>query len=114
MVWSEADSLSVMFVDSAILNDPRFRYLQLCDNNWKLKYWISKNYPSWVKNHLVTLGIMKAKKEILNDKNLVKITPDASDPETLPDIAMDLSNAIPHEDIMVLFFCFLMAWAKMA
>jgi hypothetical protein len=27
MVWSEADSLAVRFVDSAILNDPRFHYL---------------------------------------------------------------------------------------
>ena len=48
MVWSEADSFTVIYVDSAILNDPRFHYLQLCDDNWKLKYWISKNYPSWV------------------------------------------------------------------
>jgi hypothetical protein len=42
-IWSEADSLALMFVDSAILNDHRFRYLRLCDDNWKLKYWISKN-----------------------------------------------------------------------
>lgn len=49
MVWSDADSLTVMFVDSAMLNNQRFHYLQLCDDNWKLKYWISKNYPSWVK-----------------------------------------------------------------
>ena len=33
-----------------ILNDPRFHYLRLCSNNWKLKYWTSKNYPlgDWV------------------------------------------------------------------
>jgi hypothetical protein len=48
MVWSEADSFTVRFVDSVILNDPRFHYLGLCNDNWKLKYWILKNYPSWV------------------------------------------------------------------
>ena len=51
MVWSEADSLAVRFVDSAMLNDPRFHYLRLCDDNWKFKHWMSKNYPSWVRNH---------------------------------------------------------------
>ncbi|KAI0279679.1 hypothetical protein BC826DRAFT_975786, partial [Russula brevipes] len=47
MVWSDADSLSVRFIDSSMLNDTKFHYLRLCDDNWKLKYWISKNYPSW-------------------------------------------------------------------
>lgn len=78
-IWSEADSLTIRFVDSAILNDPKFHYLRLCDDNWKLKYWISKNYPSWVRNHLVSGGVAKAKKEALDNKDLLKITPDPSD-----------------------------------
>jgi hypothetical protein len=93
--WSEADSLAVMFVDSAVLNDPRFCYLRLCDNNWKLKYWISKNYPSWVRNHLVARGTAKANKDTMDDENL-------------PDIASNLSNTISpeesndaHEDLTV-------------
>ena len=32
-VWSNADSFAVKFLDSAMLNDPRFHYLGLCDNN---------------------------------------------------------------------------------
>jgi hypothetical protein len=117
MVWSEADSLAVMFVDSAILNDPRFSYLRLCDDNWKLKYWVSKNYPSWVKNHIqvVSPGTAKVKKDVLNNGNLIKMAPDPSDNETPPEIASDRSNAIPreessderideHEDITVYFW----------
>jgi hypothetical protein len=115
MVWSEADSLAVGFVDSAVLNDSRFNYLQLCDDNWKLKYWILKNYPSWVRNHLMSDGAAKAKKEALDNKNLFKITPepDPSSEENLQ-IASDPTNVISyegssgvHEDIMVCF-CFLM------
>lgn len=80
-VWSEADSLAVRFIDSAILNDPRFHYLRLCDDNWKLKHWMSKNYPSWVKNHRATDGGAKGKRVALDDENLLKITPDPSDNE---------------------------------
>jgi hypothetical protein len=98
MVWSEADSLAVRFVDSAILNDPRFHYLQLCDDNWKLKHWILKNYPSWVRNHLVPNGVAKAKKEALDNENLLKITPDPENNENLK--ITDPSNVISHEDIM--------------
>jgi len=115
MVWSKADSLVVGFVDSVVLNNSRFNYLQLCDNNWKLKYWISKNYPSWVRNHLMSDGAAKAKKEALDNKNLFKITPepDPSSEENLQ-IALDPTNVISyegssgvHEDIMICF-CFLM------
>jgi hypothetical protein len=49
MVWGDADSVAVRFIDSAMLNEPAFFYLWLCDNNWKLKLWILRNYPSWVK-----------------------------------------------------------------
>jgi hypothetical protein len=97
-VWSEADSLAVSFVDSAILNEPRFRYLRLCDDNWKLKYWISKNYPSWVRNHLTPDGAAKAKKEVLDNEGLLRITPDPSDHEDALKIASDLSNVISHEE----------------
>jgi hypothetical protein len=109
MVWSEADSLAVKFVDSAMLNDPRFHYLRLCDDNWKIKHWISKNYPSWVRNHLAPDGAAKAKKEALDDENLFKISPDPSDNELK--MTPDLSDVISHaessdalEDIMVGFF----------
>jgi hypothetical protein len=98
MVWSEADSLAVRFVDLAILNDPRFHYLRLCDDNWKLKHWISKNYPSWVRNHLVPDRVAKAKREALDNENLLKITPDSENNENLK-IASDPSNVISHEDI---------------
>jgi hypothetical protein len=108
MGWSEADSLAVRFVDSAMLNDPRFHYLQLCNDNWKLKHWISKNYPSWVRNHLVPDSAAKAKKEALDDENLFKISPDPSDNKLK--MMLDLSDVIPHakssdalEDIMVGF-----------
>ena len=98
MVWSEADSLAVRFVDSAILNDPRFYYLRLCDDNWKLKHWISKNYPSSVRNHLVPDGAAKAKREeALNNESLLKITPEPSDNENLIKIASDPSNVISHD-----------------
>ena len=70
-VWSDADSFAVKFLDSAMLNDPRFHYLGLCNDNWKLKYWISKNYPSWVWNHLSDTAILKLKGEALNNKNLL-------------------------------------------
>ena len=98
MVWSEADSLAVRFVDSAMLNDPRFHYLRLCDNNWKLKHWISKNYPSWVRNHLVPDSAVKAKKDALDNANLFKIMLDPSDVVSHE----ELSDAL--EDITVGFF----------
>jgi hypothetical protein len=85
MVWSEADSLVVRFVDLAVLNNPRFHYLQLCNNNWKLKHWISKNHPSWVRNHLVPDSAVKVKREALDNENLFKIMPDPS-------------NVISHEE----------------
>jgi hypothetical protein len=114
MVWSEADSLAVRFVDSAVLNDSRFNYLRLCDDNWKLKYWISKNYPSWVRNHLTSDGAAKAKKEALDNKNLFKITPEpdplneenfqiVSDPTNVN--SYEGSSGV-HEDVTVCF-CFL-------
>jgi len=115
MVWSEADSLMVGFVDSAVLNNSRFNYLRLCDDNWKLKYWILKNYPLWVRNHLMSNRAAKAKKEALDNKNLFKITPepDLSSKENLQ-IASDPTNVISyegssgmHKDITVCF-CFLM------
>jgi hypothetical protein len=96
MVWSEADSLAVRFVDSAILNDPRFYYFRLCDDNWKLKHWISKNYPSWVRNHLVPDGTVKAKKEALDNKNLFKIMSDPSDNELK--MTPDGSDVMSHEE----------------
>jgi len=99
MVWSEADSLAVRFVDSTILNDPRFHYLRLCDDNWKLRYWASKNYPSWIRNHPITEGAAKAKKEAtLDDKNLLTITPDPSENEDPLEVASDLApSVISHE-----------------
>ena len=104
MVWSEADSLSVRFVDSAMLNDSRFNYLRLCDDNWKLKHWISKNYPSWVRNHLACDGAAKAKKEALDNENLLKITPE---PDPLKDeslkITSDPTSMISSEDTTVCF-----------
>ena len=95
-VWSEADSLTIQFVDSSILTDPRFHYLRLCDDNWKLKHWISKNYPSWVRNHLALDSTVKAKKEALDNKNLLKITPDPSDDELK--MMPDQSDALAHEE----------------
>ena len=115
MVWSEADSLAVMFVDSAMLNDPRFHYLRLCNDNWKLKHWISKNYPSWARNHLAAHGVAKAKKETLDDENLIKIAPDLLNNEALPGTALEPSNVIPHEESsdahedITVCFCFLVA-----
>jgi hypothetical protein len=104
MVWSEADSLTVRFVDSAILNNSRFNYLRLCDDNWKLKHWISKNYPSWVRNHRASDGAAKAKKEALDNENLLKITPepDASNDESLR-IASVSTSVISSEDTTVCF-----------
>lgn len=103
MIWSEADSLAVRFVDSAILNDPRFRYLCLCDDNWKLKHWIAKNYPSWVRNHpnLVPKGVSKAKKEALDNENLLKITPEPSDSKNPLKSASDSLNVISYEESKV-------------
>lgn len=95
-VWSEADSLAVRFVDSAMLNDSRFNYLRLCDDNWKLKHWISKSYPSWVKNHLASNKAAKAK--ALDNANLLEITPEPSNDENLLNIALDPINAISHEE----------------
>jgi hypothetical protein len=90
-------------------NDPRFHYLQLCDDNWKLKHWILKNYSSWVRNHLAPDGAAKAEKEALDDENLFKISPDPSDNELR--LMLDLSNVISYaessdtlKDIMVGFF----------
>lgn len=101
MVWSEADSLAVRFIDSAILNESRFHYLRLCDDNWKLKHWISKNYPSWVRNHIIPDRLAKAKDEALDNKKLLKITPEPSDNENLLKAASDQSNlkAISHEKL---------------
>jgi hypothetical protein len=81
--WREADSLAVMFVDSAVLNDARFRYLRLCDNNWKLKYWISKNYPSWVRNHSVARRTAKANKDTTDNENLPQIASNPSNTSTI-------------------------------
>jgi hypothetical protein len=98
MVWSDADSLAVRFIDSAILNDSRFNYLRLCNDNWKLKYWISKNYPLWVKNHIPSDRAAKAKKDVLENENLLKITPepDPSNEENL-NIASGPTNVSSHE-----------------
>ncbi|KAF8229218.1 hypothetical protein L208DRAFT_1287493 [Tricholoma matsutake] len=82
-VWSKVDSFAVRFVDLAILNDPRFHYLGLCNNNWKLKYWVSKNYPSWVQNHLISDTVVKAKAEALNNENLLNISPEPLEPNQL-------------------------------
>ena len=108
MVWSEADSFALNFVDSAILTDPRFYFLRLCDDNWKLKHWISKNYPSWVRNHLITDGDAKAKKEALDNESLLKITPEPSDNENPLCNKTDLSpmrsqekSSNVHKDIAV-------------
>lgn len=109
--WSDAASFAVHFVESLILNDPQFCYLQLCNNNWKLNYWIVKNYPSWVRNHLTPAvdKVVKAKWESLNNKDLIKIAPDPSDDDI--DISPDPSDGISHEeslevleDITVHFF----------
>ena len=103
MIWSEADSLAVRFVNSAILNDPRFHYLHLCDDNWKLKHWITKNYPSWVRNHLnlVLEGVLKVKKEALDIENLLKIMPEPSDSKNPLKSASDSLNVISHEESKV-------------
>ena len=109
--WSDAASFAVRFVESSILNDPRFCYLRLCDDNWKLNYWIAKNYPSWVRNHLAPAAdkVVKAKRESLDNKDLIKIAPDPSDDDV--DVSPDPSDGISHEeslevleDIMVRFF----------
>ena len=109
--WSDAASFAVRFVESSILNDPQFCYLQLCDDNWKLNYWIVKNYLSWVRNHLAPAmdKVMKAKWESLDNKNLIKIAPDPSDVDN--DVSPDPSDGILHEeslevleDITVHFF----------
>ena len=105
MVWSEVDSLVVRFVDSAMLNDPRFHYLQLCNDNWKLKHWMLKIYPSWVRNHLIPDSTVKAKKEALDNMNLFTIMPDTLDNKLK--MTLDPSDVISHEDIMV-GFSFLM------
>jgi len=104
MVWSEADSFAVRFVDSAILNDPRFHYLGLCDDNWKLKYWISKNYPSWVRNHLISDATVKAKAEALDNENLLKISPEPSEPDQLDTNSRgESSDMLDSEDVAVIF-----------
>lgn len=102
-VWSEADSFAVRFVDSAILNDPRFHYLQLCNDNWKLKYWISKNYPSWVRNHLISDTTVKAKAEALDNQNLLKISesPEPSEPDQLHTNSGESSDMLDSEDVVV-------------
>jgi len=97
-VWSEADSFAVRFVDSAILNDPRFHYLRLCDDNWKLKYWISKNYPSWVRNHLIASTSAKAK-EALDSENLLKISPEPSESDQL--YTGESSDTLDSDDVAV-------------
>ncbi|KAI0282449.1 hypothetical protein BC826DRAFT_1110770 [Russula brevipes] len=98
MVWSDADSHAVRFIESTMLNDPRFHYLRLCDDNWKLRYWISKNYPSWVRNHLVLDGATKAKKDSpdLDNENLLRITPDPSNDELR--MTLEPSNATSHNE----------------
>ena len=98
MVWSEADSLTVTFVDSAILNDSRFHYLRLCDDNWKLRHWISKNYPSWVRNHLIPDGVGKPKKEALGNDKLLEFTPCPLDDENLLKIISDPPSVTPQEE----------------
>ena len=102
-VWSKADSFTVRFVDSAILNDPRFHYLQLCNDNWKLKYWISKNYPSWVRNHLISDTTVKAKAEALDNQNLLKISesPEPSEPDQLHTNSGESSDMLDSEDVVV-------------
>ena len=79
--WSDVASFAVCFVESSILNNLQFCYLQLCNDNWKLNYWIAKNYPSWVRNHLAPAmdKVVKAKWESLDNKDLIKIALDPSD-----------------------------------
>ena len=107
-VWGEADSFSVKFVDSAMLNDPRFHYLGLCDDNWKLKYWISKNYPSWVRNHLIsdTTVKLEAKAEALDNENLLKISPEPSEPDHLYTISQGESSESPDSEDVAVGFSF--------
>jgi hypothetical protein len=106
MVWSKADSFAVKFVDSVMLNDPRFHYLGLCDDNWKLKYWISKNYPSWVRNHLISdtsHTTVKAKEEALDNDSLLKISPEPSEPDQYPNSHGKSSDSdmLDSEDVVV-------------
>jgi hypothetical protein len=107
MVWSEADSFAVNFIDSSILNDPRFHYLGLCDDNWKLKYWISKNYPSWVRNHLIsdTTVKLEPKAEAVDNENLLKISPEPSEPNqyTNSNGKSNDSDKLDSEDVAVSF-----------
>jgi hypothetical protein len=97
MIWSEADSHTVRFIDSAMLNEPSFHYLRLCDDNWKLRHWISKNYLSWVKNHLLPNRDAKAKKDSLNLDNadLLRITPDPLSNELR--MTLEPPSVISHE-----------------
>jgi len=94
--WNDADSFAVRFIDSAMLNDDRFHYLRLCEDNWKLKHWISKNYPSWARNHLVSDGVAKAKKNPLDNEKLLEITPDLSDNELR--MTEDPPEVVPPEE----------------
>lgn len=103
-VWSEADSLAVTFIDSAMLNDPRFNYLRLCDDNWKLKHWISKNYPSWVRNHLTSDTNAKTKEEVLDNPSLLKISPEPSEPDhSYMKSCGESSDTLGSEDMAVRF-----------
>jgi hypothetical protein len=98
MVWGDADSVAVRFIDSAMLNKPTFFYLRLCNNNWKLKLWISRNYPSWVKTHLIPDGLAKVKKEALDNENPLRITPillNYEDPLKSPS---GMPNVVSHKD----------------
>ncbi|KAI0277095.1 hypothetical protein BC826DRAFT_1113951 [Russula brevipes] len=94
--WNDADSFAVRFIDLAMLNDDRFHYLRLCEDNWKLKHWISKNYPSWARNHLVSNGVVKAKKNPLDNEKLLEITPDLSDNELR--MTEDPPEVVPPEE----------------
>ena len=73
MVWSEADSPRSRFVDSAVLNDSRFNYLRLCDEQLEAPVLDLEKLPVVGRKSSYLRRSSKTKKEALDNKNLFKI-----------------------------------------
>jgi hypothetical protein len=50
MTWSLITDSAYEYFNREMLN--AFTEFRLCDNNWKLHHWVTRNYASWHQNHL--------------------------------------------------------------
>ena len=79
--WGKANKTAHSYYISKMLNVPEFKSLRYCEGNWKIEWWTTKSYPSFVQNYLQSNDtndtneelVNKRKRDPLNDPSLLQI-----------------------------------------